>query len=228
MRCVILDDEPFAHQVLAHYINETANLVLVASFRNAVEAFEYIGKNPVDLLFLDIEMPLINGIDFLKALPNAPKTVFTTAYKQYAFDGFELNAIDYLLKPFSYERFIKAIEKLTPVPVTPVYDTLLIKGKDGTVNVKQADILYIEGCKDYVKIMTLEKTHLIYQTLKATLEKLNQHVFLQCHRSFIVNRMHVTRIMQDSLILVNQTFVSIGPSYKKELFASLNRKPIKE
>jgi two-component system response regulator LytT len=86
MKCVILDDEPFAHQVLTHYINETPGLALVASFRNAVEAYEYIGKNQVDLLFLDIQMPLINGVDFLKALPDAPKTIFTTAYKQYAFD----------------------------------------------------------------------------------------------------------------------------------------------
>jgi two-component system response regulator LytT len=219
MKCVILDDEPFAHQVLTHYINETPSLALVASFRNAVEAFEYIGKNPVDLLFLDIEMPLINGVDFLKAIPDPPKTIFTTAYKQYAFDGFELNAVDYLLKPFSYERFIKAVEKLTVVAETPIYDTLLIKEKDGTINLKQVDILYI----DYVKILTIGKTYLVYKTLKATFEKLNQNIFLQSHRSYIVNRMHVTQITQDSLILVNKTFVPIGPSYKKELIASMNR-----
>jgi two-component system response regulator LytT len=223
MKCVILDDEPFAHQVLTHYINETPSLALVASFRNAVEAFEYIGKNPVDLLFLDIEMPLINGVDFLKAIPDPPKTIFTTAYKQYAFDGFELNAVDYLLKPFSYERFIKAVEKLTVVAETPIYDTLLIKEKDGTINLKQVDILYIEGCRDYVKILTIGKTYLVYKTLKATFEKLNQNIFLQSHRSYIVNRMHVTQITQDSLILVNKTFVPIGPSYKKELIASMNR-----
>lgn len=223
MKCIILDDEPFAHQVLTHYINDTPGLALVASFRNAVEAYEYIGKNPVDLLFLDIEMPLINGIDFLKALPDAPKTIFTTAYKQYAYDGFELDAIDYLLKPFSYERFMRAVEKLTASAEDPIYDTLLVKEKEGTINLKQVDILYIEGCKDYVKILTTGKTYLIYQTLKATLEKLNQNIFLQSHRSYIVNRMHVTQITQDMLILVNNTLVPIGPSYKKELIASMNR-----
>lgn len=104
-RCVILDDEPFAHQVLEHYINQIPQLQLIGKYRNAVEAFEYLSHNEVDLLFLDVEMPLINGVTFLKALTVAPKTIFTTAYKQYAFDGFELNAIDYLLKPFSFERF---------------------------------------------------------------------------------------------------------------------------
>ncbi|RZJ90583.1 MAG: response regulator transcription factor, partial [Chryseobacterium sp.] len=187
MKCVILDDEPFAHQVLTHYINDTPGLVLVASFRNAVEAFEYIGRNPVDLLFLDIEMPLINGVDFLKALADAPKTIFTTAYKQYAFDGFELNAVDYLLKPFSYERFLRAVGKLNEVAEKPIYETLLVKGKEGKINLKQVDILYIEGCKDYVKIITLGNMHLMYKTLKSTLEKLNENIFLQCHRSYIVN-----------------------------------------
>lgn len=223
MKCIILDDEPFAHQVLAHYINDTPGLVLVSSFRNAVEAYEYIGKNPIDLLFLDIEMPLINGLDFLKALPNAPKTIFTTAYKQYAFDGFELDAVDYLLKPFSYERFLRAIEKLTLVVESPSYETLLVKDKDGMMNLKQADILYIEGCKDYVKIQTTGKTYVVYQTLKGTLEKLNQKLFLQSHRSYIVNRMHITRISQDSLVLLNQTYVPIGPAYKKALLAGINQ-----
>lgn len=222
MKCVILDDEPFAHQVLTHYINDTACLTLVASFRNTVEAYEYIGKNPVDLLFLDIEMPLINGVDFLKALPNAPKTIFTTAYKQYAFDGFELNAVDYLLKPFSYERFIKAVEKLNIIAETPIYEMLLVKDKDGMINLKQVDILYIEGCRDYVKIVTIGKTYLIYQTLKATLEKLNKNIFLQSHRSYIVNKLHVTHISQDLLILFDQTFLPIGPSYKKDLITAMN------
>lgn len=112
MRCVILDDEPLAHQVLAHYISETPGFTLIAKFRNAVEAFEYLGKNKVDLLFLDIEMPLVNGVDFLKALTDPPKTIFTTAYKQYAFEGFELNAIDYLLKPFLTIVLRKLFQKL--------------------------------------------------------------------------------------------------------------------
>src|ERR1700712_5772455 len=156
IKCVILDDEPFAHQVLEHYIAETPGLVLAAGYRNAVEAFEYLGKHKTDILFLDIEMPLVNGITFLKALPNPPKTIFTTAYKQYAFEGFELDAVDYLLKPFSYDRFVKAVNKVKEAgpPAEPVASVLIIKDKDSLLSLKQADILYVEGLKDYARIVT--------------------------------------------------------------------------
>ncbi|KQB99519.1 LytTR family DNA-binding domain-containing protein [Pedobacter sp. Hv1] len=224
IRCVILDDEPLAHQVLEHYLTETPGFTLVAKFRNAVEAYEYLGKNKIDLLFLDIEMPLVNGVNFLKALPNAPQTIFTTAYKQYAFDGFELNAIDYLLKPFSYERFVKAVGKLEKrVAATDgITSTLVIKDKDGMLNLKQQDILFVEGCKDYVKIVTDQKVHIIYHTLKGILERLNTAIFFQAHRSYIVNKLQVSRITQDHLILTNQTLIPIGKSYKKELLLHID------
>lgn len=223
MRCVILDDEPLAHQVLAHYIMETPGITLAAEFRNSIEAFEYLSKNKIDILFLDIEMPLINGISFLHALPNAPKTIFTTAYKQYAFEGFELNAVDYLLKPFSYERFIRAIRKTESLatPAVPIFDTLSIKDKDGLLNLKQMDILYVMGCKDYVKIVTKDKTHIIYHTLKGILEKLSSLVFIQAHRSYLINKTQVIRISGNNLIFSNQTIVPIGESYKKELISQI-------
>ena len=218
MRCVILDDEPLAHQVLEHYIGQTPGFSLLAKFRNAVEAYEYLGKHTADLLFLDVEMPLINGISFLKALPNPPKTIFTTAYKQYAFEGFELDAVDYLLKPFSYERFLKAVHKLQ-VPVTTQADvhTLIIKDKTGLLNLKQQDIHYVEGCKDYVKIVTAEKTHVIYHTLKGILQRLNALHFVQVHRSYLVNRIHIERILADTLVLSDQTFIPVGQVYRKNL-----------
>lgn len=222
--CVILDDEPLAHQVLEHYIEETPGFSLVAKFRNAVEAYEYLGKNKIDLLFLDIEMPLVNGVNFLKALPNAPQTIFTTAYKQYAFEGFELSAVDYLLKPFSYERFLKAVTKIGKANVATegLTNTLVIKDKDGMLNLKQQDILYIEGCKDYVKIITAEKVHIIYHTLKGILERLNAAVFIQAHRSYLVNKMQVLRLTPDHLILSNQTLIPIGKSYKKDLLLHID------
>ena len=223
IKCVILDDEPFAHQVLEHYIAETPGLTLAAGYRNAVEAFEYLGKHKIDILFLDIEMPLVNGITFLKALPNPPKTIFTTAYKQYAFEGFELDAVDYLLKPFSYDRFIKAVTKtgcLTK-PAEAISGTIIIKDKDGLLNLKQQEIIYIEGCKDYVKIITNDKTHIIYHTLKGILERLDPLLFTQAHRSYIVNKTYVNRIQDDNLILSNQSFIPIGKVYKKELIAKM-------
>lgn len=223
MKCVILDDEPLAHQVLEHYIMETPGFTLVAKFRNAVEAYEYLGKNKVDLLFLDIEMPLISGVSFLQALPNAPQTIFTTAYKQYAFEGFELNAIDYLLKPFSYERFIKAVQKTQKTEANDsITNTLIIKDKDGSLNLKQQDILYVEGCKDYVKIITTDKVYIIYHTLKGILERLNLAIFVQAHKSYLVNKMHVSRIAQDQLVIGAQTIIPIGKSYKKELMLHLD------
>ena len=223
MKCVILDDEPLAHQVLEHYIMETPGFTLAAKFRNAVEAYEYLGKNKVDLLFLDIEMPLISGVNFLQALPNAPQTIFTTAYKKYAFEGFELNAVDYLLKPFSYERFIKAIQKIQKTEVSDlITNTLIIKDKNGLLNLKQQDILYIEGCKDYVKIITVDKEFIIYHTLKGILERLNLSIFAQAHKSYLVNKMHVSRIAQDQLVIGVQTIIPIGKSFKKELMQHLD------
>lgn len=220
MKCVIVDDEPFAHQVLEHYINQTAGLVLKAKFRNTVEAFEYLGKQEVDLLFLDVEMPLVTGIHFLSVLPNPPKTIFTTAHKQYAYEGFELNAVDYLLKPFSFERFSKAVEKagnMAGPKAEPAVNTLVIKDKNGLLNINQQHILYVEGCRDYVKIVTMQQTHIIYHTLKGILERLNAQDFIQAHRSYLVNRLHINRIQQDHLIMHDKTILPIGQHYRKQL-----------
>jgi len=226
MKCVIVDDEPLAHQVLEHYINQTPGMSLAAAFRNAFDAFEFLGKNPVDILFLDIEMPLVNGINFLKALPNPPKTIFTTAYKQYAYEGFELDAVDYLLKPFAYERFVKAVQKVKTeaAPSTEnVLNTLTIKDKQGLLVLKQQDVIYVEGCRDYVKIITEKQTHIIYHTLKGILEKLNPEIFIQSHRSYIVNKAFIARIVQDNIVLSNQQFVPVGQLYKKKLLENINR-----
>jgi two-component system response regulator LytT len=225
MKCVILDDEPFAHEVLEHYINQLPRLQLVAGFRNSVQAYEYLNNHKVDLLFLDIEMPLINGINFLSALTHKPNTIFTTAYKEYAFEGFELGVVDYLLKPFSYERFVKAIDKInqTSDVSVPVTDMLVIKEKDSLLNIKQHDISYIEGCKDYIKIITSDRQFIIYHTLKGILQRLNTEVFLQTHRSYIVNKAHIARITQEKLIMLNETVIPIGQSYRQAFFKGINK-----
>lgn len=224
MKCVILDDEPFAHDVLKHYIEQTPGMTLVAQFRNSVEAFEYLGNHQIDLLFLDIEMPLVNGVSFLKALKHKPNTIFTTAFKDYAFEGFELGVADYLLKPFSYERFVRAIEKLSPVSEAgnAFEDQLVIRVKDGYFTLKQQDIKLVEGNKDYIKIITTTETHLLYHTLKGILEKLNPKYFVQSHRSYVVNKLFIARIVQDNLILNDQQFIPIGLSYKKQLLEKLS------
>jgi two-component system response regulator LytT len=225
MKCVIIDDEPFAHQVLEHYINQTPGLELKAKFRNTVEAFEYLGKSQIDLLFLDIEMPLVSGIHFLGMLTNPPQTIFTTAHKQYAYEGFELSAIDYLLKPFSFERFTKAINKASGGSVEKAdvsIHNLVIKDKEGMLNLNQQHILYIESCKDYVKIITDSQTHIIYHTLKGILEKLNSRDFIQAHRSYIVNRIYINRVRQDTIMLHDKTIIPIGQHYRKQLLEQIN------
>jgi two-component system response regulator LytT len=219
--CIILDDEPFAHQVLEHYISQVPELYLKAKFRNAVEAFEFLEKSSADLLFLDIEMPLVNGLTFLNAVKQPPVTIFTTAYKQYAFEGFELNAADYLLKPFSFERFQKAIVKTGLLSITTSDQTIAIKDEKGTVNLRQDDILSIEGMKDYIKVTTSEREYVIYHTLKSMLGKLDPRLFIQIHRSHIVNRVKIIRITQEMVALSNNTLVPIGKSFKRDVQSSL-------
>ncbi len=225
MNCLVVDDNKMELAAVKQLISLDTSLHLIGECTDAADAFQKILDHPIDLLFLDIEMPLIDGISFLKALKDQPKTIFTTAYKQYAFEGFELGVIDYLLKPFSYERFKKAIQKLDNKADVTIYnnDTIAIKDKEGLLNLKQQDILYIEGCKDYIKIVTQEQLYVIYHTLKAMLGKLNPNIFLQVHRSYIVNKIHVERIMNDNLILSNQTFIPISQSYKKTLLTNMNR-----
>ncbi|WP_034761486.1 LytR/AlgR family response regulator transcription factor [Chryseobacterium gregarium] len=225
MNCIIIDDEPLAHQVIAHYINKMPGLTLDASFRNTVEAFEYLNRKNTDLLFLDIEMPLVNGIHFLKSLADPPATIFTTAHKQYAYDGFELNAVDYLLKPFSYERFVKAVEKAeTRQVMTQNHQNNILHVKDGKgiQIINQINITHIEGCGDYVKIFTPNRMFMIYHTLKALREKLDKDVFLQVHRSYIINTSKVISIMPNNLILENQISVPLGQSFKKEAVEKLS------
>ncbi|MDF7812792.1 LytTR family DNA-binding domain-containing protein [Hymenobacter sp. YC55] len=223
VRCLIVDDEPLAHQVLSQFIGQTPGLTLTGKCRNAMEAYEHLAQQPVDLLFLDIEMPLMTGLDFLKNLRNPPKTILTTAYREYAYEGYELDVLDYLLKPFSYERFVKAISRLPALQPVPPADTtaekhLLVKERQGLLKVPHRDIVYVEGCKDYVKLMTATKTYLLHQTMKEMVEVLGPS-YLRVHRSFIVAAAHIRLLQPDHVQLLDATLIPIGSSYKAELLA---------
>ncbi|GAB3303179.1 LytR/AlgR family response regulator transcription factor [Hymenobacter tenuis] len=223
VRCLIVDDEPLAHQVLTQFIGQTPGLTLTGKCRNAMEAYEHLAQQPVDLLFLDIEMPLMTGLDFLKNLRNPPKTVLTTAYREYAYEGYELDVLDYLLKPFSYERFMKAIARLPALQPAPPTDEitekyLLVKERQGLLKVPHRDIMYVEGCKDYVKLMTASKTYLLHQTMKEMVEILGPS-YLRVHRSFIVAATHIKLLQPDTVQLLDGTLIPIGNSYKAELLA---------
>ncbi|WP_316757695.1 LytTR family DNA-binding domain-containing protein [Pedobacter aquatilis] len=219
--CIILDDEPYAHQVLEHYISQIPELVVKAKFRNAVEAFEFLKKNSVDLLFLDIEMPLVNGLTFLNAIEQPPVTIFTTAYKQYAFEGFEMNVVDYLLKPFSFDRFQKAIDKTGLFLKEPSQRAIAFRDEKGILNLMQHEILFVEGMKDYIKLATAERDYVIYHTLKSMLTKLDSTLFIQVHRSYIVNRLKILRISSEMVALSNNVIIPIGKSFKKSLLTAL-------
>ncbi|GAB3664726.1 LytTR family DNA-binding domain-containing protein [Hymenobacter agri] len=219
IRCLIVDDEPLAHQVLTQFIAQTPGLVLTGTCRNAMEAHEHLGSQPVDLLFLDIEMPLINGLAFLRTLKNPPKTILTTAYREYAYEGYELEVLDYLLKPFSYERFRKATGRLQ-VAAAPAEEekSLLLKDQGNLYKVPYRDIQYVEGCKDYVKVVTTAKTHLHHATMKEMADLLGPD-FGRVHRSFIVGAAHIRRLQPEQIELIDGSLIPIGQSYKPELLA---------
>ena len=218
IRCLIVDDEPLAHQVLTQFIAQTPGLVLAGTCRNAMEAHEHLGSQPVDLLFLDIEMPLMNGLAFLRMLKHPPKTIITTAYREYAYEGYELDVLDYLLKPFSYERFRKATDRLQPAAAPEEEKALLLKDQGSLFKVPYRDILYVEGCKDYVKVVTAAKTHLHHATMQAMADQLGE-AFGRVHRSFIVGAAHIRRLQPEQVELTDGSLIPIGNSYKPELLA---------
>ncbi|GAB3879476.1 LytTR family DNA-binding domain-containing protein [Hymenobacter segetis] len=196
LRCLLVDDEPPALEVLAAYVREVAHLELVATCDNALQAFGILQQQSIDLMFLDIKMPKILGTDFLRSLRHPPQVIFTTAYREYAYEGFELDAVDYLLKPVSLERFLKAVAKASstdaPASAEPVHAAnpeafLYFRIDRKMVKVVLRDILYVEGLKDYVRIHTAAGPPLVVkQTINGLEEKLSESNFLRIHRSFIV------------------------------------------
>ncbi|WP_343306955.1 LytTR family DNA-binding domain-containing protein [Chitinophaga niabensis] len=226
IRCMIVDDEPIAHQILEQYILQTEGLTLVAKSRNAMEAFAKLEQQEIDLLFLDIEMPLVKGTTFLKTLSHPPKVIFTTAYAEHAVEGFELNAVDYLLKPFSYERFAKAVAKLKPVveKAAPETTYLVIKEKDALMKIAHTDILYIEAAKDYMKVHTADRQYLVHQTMKNLESALPAGQFIRTHKSYIVALAQIKLVKTDSLLLANQVSIPVSPNYKEAVVGSFKRK----
>jgi DNA-binding LytR/AlgR family response regulator len=204
--CAIIDDEPIARQILEDFIGQDERLVLKGNYKNAKEALKGITEQPVELVFLDINMPGLTGFQFLKTMTNPPAVIFTTAYREHAMEGFEANAIDYLLKPIALERFFLAVNKAlkflqTPsagsneaMTVTESMDFFFVKADGGLVKIFFTDILYIEALKEYVKIVTSEKTVITYHTISGLEEKLPPGKFYRIHRSYIINLQAITSV----------------------------------
>ena len=225
IRCIIVDDEPLAREILEQYIKDTPHLDLITSCSNAIEAIQVISENSVDLMLLDINMPKLNGINLIKSLEKAPEVIFTTAYSEFAVEGFELSAIDYLVKPFGFERFLKAVEKARARLRDTITDDkdkfLMVKADKRLYQLAIKDISYIEALGDFVKVHTLQKVYITSGTLKEYMHKLENHGFLQIHKSYIVALKAIT-FLDGNQLSVEETFLPIGQTYKQYLFDELN------
>lgn len=230
MKCIIVDDEPLAIEILESYVARIEELELTGTFRNAIAAFSFVQQNPVDLIFLDIEMPKLSGIEFLKTLKNSPKVIITTAYRDYAIEGFELEVVDYLLKPIPFERFLKSVGKVlhsrveAPVStqVAPQDSFIYFKVDKKMVKTKIADILYIESIKDYVKVRTADKEIITQQKISYLDESLPRQQFLRIHRSFIVNLDRIDAYTATD-VEISKFKVPIGRNYKADVMKVLSK-----
>lgn len=228
MRCVAVDDEPLALSVIELFCGRIPSVELIATFTDSVEGLEFINENNVDLLFLDINIPHLNGIELAHRLSSDIKVIFTTAYQNFALEGFELHAADYLLKPFSFERFEKAVahaESLITMEkeLAANHECLTVKVDYRTRRIPIADILYIEGVKDYVKIHTTEKPALVKSTMKAIFSTLELYGFLRVHRSFIINHRSLASYKSGEIILKNGDKIPIGDQYKEDFLKKIER-----
>jgi len=233
MKVIIVDDEPLAQEVLQTHISKFPGLELVATCNNAVEAFEALKEHPIDLMFLDIQMPQISGIDFLKTLAKPPKVIFTTAYSEYAVDGYELDVVDYLLKPISFERFAKAVNKAIDIlkqksspkgegnPTVDKADYIYVKANKKLFKVRYDEIFYIEGLKDYVMLHTPEGRIVTLQTMKSLEKKLPNNIFMRVHRSYIVN-LNKIDILEGNTVHIQEKIIPIGKNYKDNLLKVIN------
>ena len=226
--CVIIDDEELARELLEAYLSQLKDFNLVASCESAIEASDVLSSNQIDLIFLDIEMPVLKGTEFFKNLVNQPKVIFTTAYRDYALDGFELNAVDYLLKPIVFERFFKAVQKFKSHYTTQsdTADSKFIKESNRKThvfvskNMKQVkvfldDISYIESLKDYVRIHLKTDTLTVKYGISAFEKELDDR-FIRVHRSYIVNKDKVTAFTKNDIEIENVE-IPIGRNYRETL-----------
>ncbi|PQJ80119.1 LytR/AlgR family response regulator transcription factor [Polaribacter porphyrae] len=229
LKCIIADDEPIARQILENYIDAFPYLNLVASCKNAFEVLEVLQEKQVDILFLDINMPKLSGLSLLKTLQKSPNVIITTAYPEFALEGFELAVTDYLVKPFSLERFMQAVQKVSKnmVSETVVINkqeetvkSIFVKSDKKIIKLNFDEIYHAEAYGNYVKIFA-DKMILTPQTLSDFLKKLSKD-FIRIHKSYLINFNHLKMIDGNQVILNNDTKIPVGKSYKKELLDRLD------
>lgn len=227
MNCIIVDDEEMSRKVIQHFVEQTASLTLTQVCSNAIEAANYLQHSPVDLIFLDIEMPHMSGMELVKSLSAKPQIVFITSRAEHAVEAFEQNVTDYLVKPVTYARFLKAVHKAKEIqethqPVRLHARDLYIKTDSKIVKVNLKDLLYVEALADYVMVYTATgHRYVVHSTMKGIEKKLLSDEFARVHRSYIVNMEKIDAI-EDLSIIINKKFIPIGASYKDNFIKKLN------
>tara|TARA_R110000765_G_scaffold19414_1_gene50961 strand:+ start:2524 stop:3219 length:696 start_codon:yes stop_codon:yes gene_type:complete len=225
MRYLIIDDEPIAHDIIKKYCDLLPNMELMKHCYDALEALDYLRENTVDLLFLDLNMPKLKGFEFLKTLINPPSIIVTTAYQEHALEGYELNITDYLLKPFSFERFLKAVNKVgNSIPSSPIVASITESAKNNIflysdkkhVQIKISDLLYVEAAGNYAKAVLKENTLVIREKISDVLEMLPSDKFIQVHKSYIVSLEHINTV-EGNRMFINNHVIPIGKYFKKNV-----------
>ncbi|HEV8286914.1 MAG TPA: response regulator transcription factor [Chitinophagaceae bacterium] len=233
IKCLIVDDEPPAREVLKRYVEEIPTLEMVGECANAIQAITTLQQQPIDLIFLDIRMPQLNGTDFLKTLKNPPKVIFTTAYSEYALEGYELDIVDYLMKPVRFDRFLKAVNKAFPSPTHKQVAEQTIHSEEKKnesfvyfradrkmLKILLSDILYIESMKDYVKVFTENSSIVTKQSISSVETMLPEKTFIRTHRSFIVS-LNKIKSFTNEIIEIGETEIPIGKLYRNNVLKRL-------
>jgi DNA-binding LytR/AlgR family response regulator len=224
MNCIIVEDEPAAQSILERNITLCPGLTCSGTFHDAFSAQEYMDHNTVDLMFLDINLPEMSGVSFLRSLIHPPLVIFTTAYPQYAIDGFDLEIVDFLLKPFSYERFCKAVNKakdrFNANPTAPVNGKITVKSDRRIYQISMGDILFVESCGDYVTIHCADKKLVVHGTMKSWDEKLQSSTFLKVHRTIIVN-LHKIDHIEGNQVHLGTHKLPLAEPFKSQLLEKM-------
>ncbi len=232
IRCIIIEDERLAQDVIKNHLQRSGRFDLLGTYRNAPEAKEALDREVVDLIFLDIQLPGMTGLNFLRSLTNPPLVVFTTSYPEYALESYEFNVIDYLLKPVSYERFSKTIDKIIDGKIfktpnaeikTVRRDHIFIRSEGKFFRIGFSDIIYIEGMKDYLKIHTAEHVIVTHQTMTDMENILSGNNFIRIHKSFIVSIAHIKAVFGNSVDM-GKTQLPIGLNYKERIMSFVTGK----